>query len=218
MGIVFGRTGVAEPAYDLLLTRSARVPYEVRRYGKRFAVETGYSGDEDSGKSFMRLAKYIGVSSAPQNDGGVPISMTAPVSTNVDVSSVEGKTIAMTAPVVMDQQSSCMQFILPAEYDDMSKIPKPLNPDVRISEISGAVGAVFKFSGWVKQEEAAEKVKNLSVQLNEDGIAITADEAQKKSLLWQFHPPFTIPFFRRNEVWVELTEKQVKKLLEKFKP
>ena len=215
MGIVFGRTGVLEPPYEVLLSRNTGaniMNYEVRKYGKRFAIETSCASDEDSGKSFMKLAKYIGVSSAPQNDGGVPISMTAPVVT--DMNTVEGKTIAMTAPVVMS--SSMMQFILPAEFDQVSKIPKPLNSDVHVVEVPPAVGAVYKFSGWVKREEGAEKVKQLTKQLNEDGVNIGEDEAKKKSLLWQFHPPFTLPFLRRNEVWIELTEAQIKKLVSKF--
>lgn len=214
MGIVFGRTGVVEPVYDVVLSRTsgANMSYEVRRYGKRFAVETNCVGDEDSGKSFMRLAKYIGVSSSPQNDGGVPIAMTAPVVT--DMSTTEGKTIAMTAPVIMS--SNVMQFILPAEYDIMSKIPKPLNPDVSIAEVPPAVGAVHKFIGSVKKDQALNMVKTLTAQLNDDGIKISEEEAQRKSQLWQFHPPFTIPFFRRNEIWVELSEKQAEALLKKF--
>ena len=214
MGIVFGKTGVAEPIYDVVLSRTSGVgmPYEVRRYGKRFAIETNCVSEEENGKSFMKLAKYIGVSSPPQNDGGKAIAMTAPVIT--DMSSVAGKTIAMTAPVVM--AGSTMQFILPAEYDDLSKIPKPLNSEVSIAEVPASVGAIHKFSGWVTKDQASDKIDKLTTQLKSDGLSLSETEAQTKAQLWQFHPPFTIPFFRRNEVWIELTEKQVESLLKKF--
>ena len=214
MGIVFGRTGVTEPVYDVLLSRSTTsFPYEVRKYGKRFAIETTYARDEDPGKSFMKLAKYIGVTSAPQNDGDVSIAMTAPVITN-EVQSKGGKQIAMTAPVVTT--NAYMQFILPSEYDSPGKIPKPLDSTVRIAEVPSAVGAVYRFSGWVNTEQATEKIKSLNNQLNEDGVSIKEEEAIARSQLWQFHPPFTIPFLRRNEVWIELTEKQVRDLMKKF--
>ena len=58
MGIVFGKTGVAEPAFDLLLSRPTTTPYEIRRYSTRFAIETEYSGRDGAG--FMALAGYIG--------------------------------------------------------------------------------------------------------------------------------------------------------------
>ena len=78
MGIVFGKTGVAEPTFDCLLSRSSSspFPYEIRRYGKRFACETEYKfGMEGSG--FPALAGYIGVGKQPQNDGFMGIDMTA---------------------------------------------------------------------------------------------------------------------------------------------
>lgn len=211
MGIVFGRTGVVEPTYDVLLSNltGKTLPYELRRYGHRFAIETDYAGQEDSRGSFMRLAGYIGVGGPPQNDGGQKIAMTAPVITN---ESGGGAAIAMTAPVVMNANKNVMQFILPAEYDDLSKIPKPTCEEVRVTEVPPAVGAVHQFSGWVKKEQAQEKTTALIDQLREDGASISQEEGHKKSLLWQFHPPFTIPFLRRNEIWVELSEEQVNSL------
>lgn len=212
MGMVFGKTGVAEPTYEVLLSRLSgpTVPYELRQYGQRFAIETDSGGLDDTRGSFMRLAGYIGVGGPPQNDGGQKIAMTAPVVTSTSQS--EGKPIAMTAPVVMNANENVMQFILPTEMDELSKIPKPTSDQVRVTQVAPAVGAVHQFSGWVKNEQAQEKTTALIDQLREDGASISHEEGHKKSLVWQFHPPFTIPFLRRNEIWVELNEEQVEAL------
>jgi hypothetical protein len=224
MGIVFGKTGVAEPAYDLLLSSTSnaagQVPYQIRRYSSRFAIETEYSvnGDGNDSAGFRALAGYIGVGGKPQNDGGQAVSMTAPV-----VTSDVGKKIAMTAPVVTNadtKKSKKMQFILPAEFDDLSKIPKPTNPNVTILELKPETGAVYTFSGSVNDRIAKEKLSKLVASLKKD-IGTTSDldesKAEENYLLWQFHPPFTIPFLRKNEIWLELSEQQVDAILKKYK-
>ena len=215
--LVFGKTGVAEPAFDVLLSRAtSKCPYEIRRYGTRFAIETEYSGQDGAG--FRALAGYIGVGTSPQNDGGKSIAMTAPVVT--EAINKKGTSIAMTAPVVTDTAqdgNTRMQFILPAEYDDMSKIPKPTNPKVTLTEVKPQVGAVHKFSGWIKDDKGKSKVTQLVEQLKEDGVDIDEKKALDSFLLWQYNPPFTIPNLRRNEVWLDLNEAQVKELLKKQK-
>ena len=108
-----------------------------------------------------------------------------------------------------------MQFILPAEYDSMEKIPKPTNPNVKITEVPAATGAVHTFSGWCDDEKAQAHIKKLVTQLKDDGVDVDEDKAVDNFLLWQYHPPFTLPFFRRNEVWLDLTPEQVAGLLKK---
>lgn len=215
MGIVFGKTGVAEPVFETLLSRTnnCTVPYEFRRYGQRFAIETLYEKD-DTSSAFRSLAGYIGVGGPPQNEGSQPISMTAPVVT-------AGQKIAMTAPVVTNQiegsSTKKMQFILPAEYDSIDKIPKPKSSKVTIQEVPPAIGVVHQFSGWVKDDVAKGKVKALVKQLQEDGMdTLTESEALDKYLLWQYNPPFTVPQLRRNEVWIELSDDQVKEHLNRY--
>ena len=53
----------------------------------------------------------------------------------------------MTAPVIIAQATATsdekvMQFILPSEYDNISKLPKPTNSTVSIREIKPEVGAI----------------------------------------------------------------------------
>mmetsp|Transcript_1664 Transcript_1664/g.2473 ORF Transcript_1664/g.2473 Transcript_1664/m.2473 type:complete len:222 (-) Transcript_1664:34-699(-) len=219
MGIVFGKTGVVEPSFDLLLSRSAsNLPYEIRRYGNRYACETQISMNGKDGNSggFRALAGYIGVGGAPKNDGGVSVAMTAPVVTE---KAGGGTPIAMTAPVVMENSgdSKKMQFILPAEYDSLDKIPKPTSPNVKITEVPAATGAVHTFSGSCDDQKAQVHIKKLVEQLKNDGVDLDEKKAIDEFSLWQYHPPFTLPFCRRNEVWLDLSPEQVDDLLKKYK-
>jgi len=222
MGSIFGKETVAEPAFQVVLERGGphvQTPYEIRRYGERFAAEVHFNttgGSSDMGTPFRTLAAYIGVFGTPENEGKQAISMTAPV-----VTEKEGVKMAMTAPVVTEEDDTTgervMKFILPAEYDEMSKIPKPTNPNVIIAEIPSQVGAVHRYSGsWgeaINRETAAE----LASQLTTDGVdRMSVSYVLDHFQFWGYNPPFCIPMFRRNEIWVELDESEVQYLVNKF--
>jgi SOUL heme-binding protein len=224
MGMILGKETVAEPAYKVLLTsvKSASIPYEVRQYGERFAAETVYPMDASTGIPFRRLAEYIGVFGNPQNVGTNPIAMTAPVAMKTSVP------IAMTAPVSMQtvgqsDTHQIMTFYLPATFQNINDIPKPLNPEVTIRRIPGAVGAVHRFSGSMDRSTAHTRALQLRQQLLQDGgiqIGTTQDgkggdddAAPTFYEAWGYNPPFTIPAFRRNEIWIELTAEQMEQLM-----
>jgi hypothetical protein len=199
MGIIFGKIDVAEPAYKVLLSRATpSIPYEIRKYNVRYACETTYSGSE--------------------NEGSQSISMTAPVVTE------EGQSIAMTAPVVTTNVGTRstntslkkMQFFLPEEYNTMKSIPKPTNPNVTIQKIPAATGVVHTFTGTAGDAKTKKKVKALVEQLKDDGLELDEDQVLQKYSLWQYNPPFTIPIMRRNEVWIDLTDDEVARLIGKF--
>jgi hypothetical protein len=217
MGQVFGRNGVAEPTYEVLYHRAADFSYEIRSYGTRFAAQTTYNGTDD--QPFRALARYIGVFGTPENQGQETISMTAPV---IKEGQGSGKPvpIAMTAPVIISGDASpsssekIMEFILPAEYDSMEKIPVPTNPQVTIRELPSATGAVHRYSGSMSDEAALEAATKLGEQLRDDGVdAATADYILSHYQYWGYNPPFTLPMFRRNEVWVPLDPAMVERLV-----
>merc|ERR1712176_1523420 len=172
----------------------------------------------NTGKPFRALAKYIGVFGEAENEGSEAMAMTAPAAMER-----KGTPMAMTAPVAMENSATSdggkiMKFFLPAEYDDMKKIPKPTNPDVKITEIPPQVGVVHRYSGSLTQKLHDEKAKALSAQLREDGIdRMTEEHVMQHYQFWGFNPPFTLPMFRRNEVWLELTPEEVETLQKKFK-
>ena len=122
----------------------------------------------------------------------------------------------MTAPVATGNDSASgkrvMQFMLPSDMDDMSKIPKPTNSDVTVKELPAAVGAVVRYSGTFNEENNKAKAKEFAKQLKDDGLDIDEEAFMDKHQVWGFNPPWTIPSMRRNEIWIELSENQVEKL------
>jgi SOUL heme-binding protein len=224
MGQVFGRNGVAEPAYEVLYHRASDFSYEIRKYGTRFAAHTAYNSSSSDGgrgddKPFMDLARYIGVFGTPENEGQKAISMTAPVIVDTG-SGAGGKPvpIAMTAPVVISNANATtektMEFLLPAEYDSIDKIPVPTNPRVSIVELPPSVGAVHRFAGSMSETKAKDVAQHLAEQLQKDGASGASDEyVMSHYQYWGYNPPFTLPMFRRNEVWVPLDPAMVEQLV-----
>lgn len=219
--MVFGfMGGIEEPAFSISLDRhEATLPYEIREYGTRYAIETYYEESSQS-NAFMTLAGYIGVGSAPKNDGGRSIAMTAPVS----MQSSGGQKIAMTAPVAMYDAGGSgsasrkkMQFVLPSSFDSMDKIPKPLDPNVRVVEVPPSRGAVYRYSGRSGGEHARGQATRLVDQLRADGLTdFDSKRAIDTHQFWGYNPPFTLPPLRRNEVFVELSEENVETLKKIF--
>mmetsp|Transcript_29463 Transcript_29463/g.80963 ORF Transcript_29463/g.80963 Transcript_29463/m.80963 type:complete len:238 (+) Transcript_29463:98-811(+) len=227
MGVVFGKQTVAEPAYEVISKQlsSSLVPYEIRRYSTRFAAETAYAATPSSATAenedntpFRLLAQYIGVFGTPANEGQHAISMTAPVMKK-EAATGEPVKIAMTAPVIKEQpqdadEKKTMAFVLPAEYDSLAKIPKPTDGRVHIKEIPPQTGVVHRYSGSYSDDISREKALALAQQLREDGLVEMSDElVLQQYQFWGYNPPFTIPYFRRNEIWVELSQEQVNLLV-----
>jgi len=221
MGSVFGKESVAEPAFQVLLERTTahvQTTYELRRYGERFAAEAFYAKDGDDNSPFRLLASYIGVFGNPQNEGAEAIAMTAPVM--MSRNSASAVAIDMTTPVVKSakQGQKIMEFVLPAKYDALSKIPKPTNPNVHIKEIPSQVGAVHRFSGSYDDSRSEKIALELAEQLRKDGIDIKDADVARNYQFWGYNPPFCLPAFRRNEVWIELTTEQADQLVKDFNP
>jgi hypothetical protein len=141
------------------------------------------------------------------------MAMTAPVIS-------EPQKMAMTAPVLsepMGGQTMTMSFVLPFEFKTLDSLPKPKNSLIKLRQIPKRFIAVTTFSGWYADAVGMRYLKQLSDSLVADQIVQTAIE--RDSPQWsvaQYHPPFTLPFMRRNEIWVELDAKnaRIKELLE----
>jgi len=220
MGSVFGIESVEEPPFTVVLERSINVDttYQIRQYGKRMAVETIENRGANDSSAFSKLAKYIGVFGSPENEAQESIAMTAPVAMDKKVG---GTKIAMTAPVVMDKKegesnnkSGIMQFMLPAKYDSMEKVPKPTDPDVHVKELPPVIGVAHRYSGSFDSKLCADNAVKLHSQLQKDGLTMLSEEHVLSNYqFWGYNPPFCLPMFRRNEVWIPLTQAEADQLV-----
>lgn len=185
---------IEEPKYTVLEQSDA---FELRAYNPKIVAETWVSGDLDDASSagFKLIADYIfGNNTAPAG-GSAEISMTAPVTVEAEQPSEK---ISMTAPVTIEKADGKwrMHFVMPSEYT-METIPKPNNAAVVLREVPSANYAVIRFSWFAGEEKVAQKTAELMTWLaSKDIKPIGSPE------LARYNPPWTLPFWRRNEVMV----------------
>ena len=190
---------IEEPSYQVLKQSE---PFELRQYESQLIAEVTVQGSlsEASNKGFRLVADYIfgnnQVSQAASNQSE-KIAMTAPV-----VIEAQSSKIAMTAPVVVEkkgaseQQQWTLYFVMPKSYR-MDNLPKPNNPQVQIKEIKNKKVAVIRFSGWVDEEKLADRTAELQTWMKQEQL-IAIGEPQ----LARYNPPWTLPWWRRNEVFI----------------
>lgn len=192
---VFGKTSHYESyAYTVVADHST---WQHRRYSKAIAAETD-CGDDDN-KGFMRLARYIGVFSDPENTRRDPVAMTTPVVNTTAAS----EPIAMTTPVVNAAAGGreTLRFVLPSAYRSVDDVPSPTDTRVRIVEVPAKDVAALRFNGWCAGTTAATaRYRELAALIEGHGL--------KPAGAWELHrfnPPYTLGPLRTNEVVVPVT-------------
>jgi hypothetical protein len=191
--IVGVRWGTEEPTYTVV----ERVgPVEIRRYGPRIAAETTIDADEDEARNigFRRLAHYI----FGGNRTRAEIAMTAPVHQN----RAQNEKIAMTAPVAqsVDGRESVIRFYMPSKYT-LDSLPEPDNDRVVLVPVPSETVAVLRYTGDRSPEAVSSKRAELLAAL--DGSTYTT---VGEPFSWFYDPPFTLPFRRRNEIGVRVSD------------
>jgi hypothetical protein len=124
--------------------------------------------------------------------------------------------IKMTAPVIGDINEDIMSFVLPFEYQRLEQVPEPMDPNIFIKEIPSRNIAVIRFSGWYNSQVGIDYFRTLYTRLQNDSII--SHDVKECDLKWssaQYNPPFTIPMLRRNEIWIELDEKNCPDMISK---
>lgn len=182
-----------EPKFVLL--EKADV-FELRQYPTLIIAEVALEGtlDEISGKGFRLIADYIFGNNKRDSGGSEKISMTAPVTV-----APHSEKVAMTAPVTVQQKNDkwLMHFVMPAQYT-MESLPAPNNPQVKLRQIPPRNVAVITFSGIASEAKIAKKTEELFAWMKTKFIVPTSNPE-----LARYNPPWTLPFFRRNEIMVE---------------
>jgi DNA gyrase inhibitor GyrI len=188
-------SNVEQPKYE---TVEAADNIEIRDYAPMIVAETDVSGERRTaiGQGFRTIADYI----FGNNLSSQKISMTAPVTQQ------PGENMAMTAPVTEQRDGNTLQtlptwqvsFVMPADYT-MGTLPKPKNPAVKIKEIAAKRLAVIRFSGWAGEDSLKRRTDELDAFIKAKNLHPLSPPTYA-----YYNPPWTLPFFRRNEVMIEI--------------
>jgi hypothetical protein len=170
--------------------------FEIREYSPRIIAQVSVSGNfnDSSSAGFKSLADYI-FGNNVINDKSQKIAMTAPV-----VAEPKSEKITMTAPVLAEGKNSewLISFVMPKEYS-MESLPKPNNSAVVLIERPREKYAVVVFSGLVRESSYNEKATLLNEFVKIQGLSSVGS-----LLIARYNPPWTLPFFRRNELMVKV--------------
>ncbi len=185
--------GIEQPLYEVVASLSGGI--EIRQYAERLAVEaTVKADDSDDGRNaaFRILFDYI----SGANQAKAQIAMTAPVERTSASQRIE-----MTAPVesqIGETDTMTMRFFLPRRFTPESA-PKPTDDRLRLVVMPKQRFAVLIFSGSRNQQLVSARVEQLRATLKARNL-----DTGVSARTFFYDPPWTLPWFRRNEVAIEV--------------
>jgi hypothetical protein len=200
--------------------------FEIRTYGAHWVAETTVSDaswEEALSEGFRRLARYIFGDNRPspfqpdglgkpgavrpalavpapadEHDSGYVIPMPAPT---VGRRVPRRETLPMTSPVNVtthDDRSYTIAFNLP-ECRTLASLPSPNDERVRLERRPRRRVAVLRYRGPHSGPRVAQKFSELLARVRAAGLGHRGSPE-----FAGYDPLSTLPFLRRNEVWVEL--------------
>lgn len=182
-----------EPEFKTILKEGK---IEIREYAPKIIAQVEVFGDFDeaSSKGFKILADYI-FGNNISKDGNSRIEMTAPV----EMEPLSQK-INMTKPVLTEGNDNTwiVSFIMPNEFT-LETLPQPNDKGIKISRLPKEKYAIIIFSGLVRESSYQEK-ENLLTQF----IKIKKLKTSGEIKIARYNPPWTLPFFRRNELMIKV--------------
>jgi len=191
---LFGIQNEESPSYKIILKDG---PFEIRKYDPYIVAEVKIKGSykDSSGDAFRILAGYI----FGKNKNDKSVSMTSPVM--IEQRPVN---ITMTSPVQMNQikNNLIMRFSMPSKYN-LENLPTPLDKRITLKTVDSKIIAVLRFS-WLNSKEKHDTKNNELRKWLKDYIEYIPNSNYSFA---GYNPPWTLPFFRRNEVHIELKEK-----------
>lgn len=160
---------------------------EVRYYPRYIVAEVKTNGTQKEAvnKGFRIIADYIfGNNNATESTLNT------------------SKKIPMTAPVlqrVQNDDSWIIQFVMPKIYT-LDTLPKPNNPAIHLKEIQDKSFVAITFSGLANFKNLKKNTQRLNLFIEEHKLY-----PESLPIYAFFNPPWTLPFLRRNEVLVEVS-------------
>lgn len=112
----------------------------------------------------------------------------------------ENKQLSMTVPVINDlKEQPTLEFVIPKEhYDD---IPSPMDSELTIKKHSAKNVAVYRFSGFSSKRKIEKIKEKLLTKINQEGF-----NPEEDIILARYNPPIVPPFFRKNELLIEIKD------------
>ena len=185
---------IEEPTYTVVQKTEV---FEVRQYAPYLVAEVVVPGpaSEAGSQGFRHLGGYI----FGKNKGERKLEMTAPVMQSALQPAPPVK-LEMTAPVTQTAIPGgfLVQFVMPKPYT-LATLPEPLDAQVKLREVPGNRVAVIRFSGSWSQSIYEEQLQILRSALATAGMATTGEPVSSR-----YNSPFSLPFLRRNEIWLTL--------------
>jgi hypothetical protein len=177
---------------------------EIRHYERLVRAETTVEGlpwDEALQEGFGRLANYIFGANRPRVTSEAArehIARTASVG-------VQSRKIAMTTPVGvrteagsgLDTRAFTITFTLPRESS--GPVPVPEDARVRLRSVPPRRVAALRYTGRHTSLQVAEKSRALLEAVQRAGF-----QPRGEPEFAGYDPPTTLPWIRRNEVWIEV--------------
>ena len=138
------------------------------------------------GDAFRLIAGYI----FGANKARKKVAMTAPVEINS-----AGTKIAMTAPVELNNSDNglIMRFRL-------DQLPEPSDPRVKLTQMPSTTVAALRFSGSTSDAAVSTRTEELVSALQSSKWKIAG-----AATAFFYNPPWTMPFFRTNEVVIPVS-------------
>ena len=119
----------------------------------------------------------------------------------------ENTQIGMTSPVIYNMTNqSTFSFIMPAKMEN--NLPLPNNDEIFFKTVHNQCVAVITFGGFAKQEKCEKKHEELKQKLSKIGLSFDDD-----FIVAVYQAPYQL-INRKNEIWIELEQNQVRKLLD----
>ncbi len=178
-----------QPEYAVTMSDGA---FEIRAYGPMITAETELKGERSAAirEGFGLIAAYIFGANKPNTK----IAMTAPVQQQ------QAEKIAMTAPVT--QQGSdegwSVRFVMPRSWS-LETLPAPHDARVTLRPVPAKTMLAIRFSGFASDSTISSKIAELRSYAASNKLTTLGEP-----LLAFYNPPWTLPFFRRNEIMLEL--------------
>ena len=181
---------IESPNYEVTLDLRRNV--EVRQYESYYQAYVSYENGEYENQAFRKLFNFIsGENTVSSSGDSESIDMTAPVK------------LDMTAPVKLDMTAPVkdygfdgMAFVMPSDFNENIL---PNDSKIEIQKVEGQKLAVIRYSGFMSESKMNKKYLELIAVLDQNSIAY-----EKGAVFAAYNGPYTLPFLRRNEVWVQI--------------